>query len=243
MWRRSGRAGRAADPARGTAADQAAVAREERRAVDQRVLEPAHQVGQFGNGAGARCQRRSGAAQLLLDARRARQTVADRVQIARPAAAERQARERAPGPGTPSARRADRRAAPARPAGPPRHRGACGSARPRQRRREAGRKQAAAGAGHGAVHRGEQAARALAGEAREQLEIASRRGIDQQVRARDHAPRRQQAGQTLFLGQFDIADQRAARGSSDREKAPKPSSAATPKLAFSRRSPASESNW
>ena len=78
-----------------------------------------------------------------------------------------------------------------------------------QRRREAGREQAAAGGGHGAVHRGEQAALALAGEAREQLEVAPRRGIDQQVGARHNAARRQKAGQTSFLGQLDVADQRA----------------------------------
>ena len=52
-----------------------------------------------------------------------------------------------------------------------------------QGRREARRQQPAAGAGHGAVDRRQEAALALAGEAAQQLEIAPGRGVDQQVAA------------------------------------------------------------
>ena len=71
--------------------------------------------------------------------------------------------------------------------------------------------QTAAGAGHGAVDRGQQAALAVAGEARQQLEIAPGRGIDHQVAAGRLAARRGEARQAALLGQLDVAEQRAAR--------------------------------
>src|SRR5438105_13090128 len=68
------------------------------------------------------------------------------------------------------------------------------------------------GRGNGAVDRREQAAYALAAEARRQFEVAPGGGVDLHDRARHHPPRRLQMRRAALLGQTDVIDQRPGGG-------------------------------
>ena len=78
-----------------------------------------------------------------------------------------------------------------------------------QRCRQPRRQQAGAGAGARAVDGGEQRALALAGQAAQQLEVAAGGGVDLHDRALGDAARGGEARQLAGLGQLDIVDQRA----------------------------------
>ena len=141
------------------------------------------------------------------------QSRADGGQVARPPAAHRQARQ---GPHhvrpAPEAF-ADRRAQVALVDQVSHGLGAAGDGvRVGQRRGQALGQQPAAGAGHRAVDRAQEAALAAAGERLDQLEVAPGGGVDLQDSARGQPRGGRQARQAALLGQFDIFDDRAGGG-------------------------------
>ena len=163
--------------------------------------------------AGSAGERRAGRSERAQ--RRGRgQAVADGGQIARAAAAERQARQRALDIGRALQRRAHAVAQPSRRR---RRTPPCRAARSIASDRSAappgGRPEPRAGAGQGAVDGGEQRALALAGQG---LRLSSRlRRVAASISIaapRASAPRRRQARQPALLGQLDVIDQRAGGG-------------------------------
>ena len=81
-----------------------------------------------------------------------------------------------------------------------------------QGRRQPFAEQARAGAGHGAVDDGEQAALALAAEGAAELEVAAGGGVDFQDRAGADARELRQARHLALLGQLDIVEDAAGGG-------------------------------
>ena len=178
-----------------------------------------------------------------------RQPVADRGEVARPAAVERQPRQRPLQVGHPA--QAARAAARARPGSS--RKCATASSRARDQRR-VGRgpvqprlQQARAAAGHRAVDGGEQRALAPAGEAAGQLQVAPRRRVDRHQPARRLAHRRPQQRQPAPSGSAPGSRRSAPSAAiSARPKPPKPSSDAhlvgrrdpRPRPASNRSSPA-----
>ena len=81
-----------------------------------------------------------------------------------------------------------------------------------QRRRDAGRQEAAPRPGDRAVHGPEQAALAAAGQRLDEFEVAPRGGVDLHDRAGGQTAQRRQARQAALLGQLDVVDQGAGSG-------------------------------
>ena len=196
---------------------EAAVTGEQRKVGSQRLVERLDRRVVPGEGGGRAIDLSGRGGRPAVDepgqAPGAGQRLADRGEVARPAAAEREARHRPFQIGT---------GGEYLPAGGP-QRGVHGEMLHRvlasgdrlavgQRRAEAFRERPGAGAGDGQVYDREQRAAAFAGERSGYLEIASCRGVDFHSRPGSEAPRRIDARQPALLGQRDIVERRAAGG-------------------------------